>query len=70
MNFKRVARIDDPARRALAAHEAIAHRRREIAQLVALRAEALGETHAAGVAWAELARRFGVTPSRIELSKR
>jgi hypothetical protein len=64
-------RIADPARRARAAHDAIAEYQAEIREIVTLRAQALRDAYAAGTAWAELAREFGVHPSRIiELSKR
>ncbi len=64
-------RIADPARRALAAHEAIAQYQAEIREIVVLRAHALRAAYSAGTTWAELAREFGVHPSRIiELSKR
>jgi hypothetical protein len=71
MNIEGDASGDGSARQALAAHEGIAHHLRKIKDLVRLRGQALREAHAAGVAWAELARRFGVHPSRIiELAKR
>lgn len=71
MDIEGHASGDGSARRALAAHEDIAHHLREIKDLARVRGEALRQAHAAGLAWAELARRFGVHPSRIiELAKR
>ncbi len=71
MDVQTVATVADPAERALAAHEAIAGLLRDVRRLVEVRGDALRTAHAAGVSWAALARRFGVTPSRIiELSRR
>jgi hypothetical protein len=71
MDVQTVGTVADPTERALAAHEAIANLLAEVRRLVEVRGDALRAAHVAGVSWAALARRFGVTPSRIiELSKR
>jgi hypothetical protein len=71
MDVRMVGTVVDPTERALAAHETIASLLREVRRLVKVRGEALRAAHAAAVSWAALARRFGVTPSRIiELSRR
>jgi hypothetical protein len=71
VHVQTVRTVADPTERALAAHEAIANLLAEVRRLVEVRGDALRAAHAAGVSWAALARRFGVTPPRIiELSRR